>query len=233
VFVFQARGPGRSGRKNKDKERRRKREGRIRTSAPSVKEDDAEWKSDGETVEVEDSGSRAEQSAPVEAPVEDSVEAPVEDSVEAPVEDPVEDPVEAPVEDSVEAPVEDPRDAKMVPAQTQTRKRKGANKFTQTPAAPQRHKETQADLGEAKEKEAEGVRPEVRPEHAARSAVSSAEGRNPEGEVKSEEENPNAGKVSGGGAKAMSYASAVSGQTGGPEASRAAEENTKPPQGPR
>ncbi|XP_056285146.1 E3 ubiquitin-protein ligase rnf213-beta isoform X2 [Pseudoliparis swirei] len=121
----------------------------------------------------------------------------------------------------------------MVPAQTQTRKRKGANKFTQTPAAPQRHKETQADLGEAKEKEAEGVRPEVRPEHAARSAVSSAEGRNPEGEVKSEEENPNAGKVSGGGAKAMSYASAVSGQTGGPEASRAAEENTKPPQGPR
>ncbi|KAK9530838.1 hypothetical protein VZT92_012317 [Zoarces viviparus] len=224
------RGRGSSSRKSKDKERRKKSSQGRRKSVSSVKED-AEWKSEGEMEVVETTGSQTEESVPAGA--EDSVQTVGEQGHE---------------------------DAKMVPAQTQTRKHKGADKFTQTPAVFQSNKETQTDSsgakrgdGETKKNEAETQlerderTPEAKGKDAAQTPVKqnerpddggassdSAKDRNPEKESKSKEENPTAGVSGEAGkdAKAKSYATAVS-EGGGQEASRAADKNAQPTQSPR
>ncbi|XP_054454921.1 E3 ubiquitin-protein ligase rnf213-beta [Anoplopoma fimbria] len=122
------RGPGSSSRKSKDKERRKKRNQRRSKSVSSVKED-AESKSKGETEEVETTSSQTEERTE-ERTEETEAQHVAKDSEQTVGEQRHED-------------------AKMVHAQTQTRKHKGTNKFTQTPGVCQSTKETQTDFSGA------------------------------------------------------------------------------------
>ncbi|KAL6095331.1 uncharacterized protein ACO6RY_16557 [Pungitius sinensis] len=208
------RGAGGSSRGDQDKDKKKKKgRQRRRKSAPSVRED-AEWKGEGEVEVVEATGSQTEERGPVEA--------------QHVGEDGVQD-------------VRERRhpDTNMVPAQTQTRRHKGANKDTQTPPASLRSQGTQtessgpeADLHKTKRSE---ETPEARGEDAAPTplqqsdpAASSgpSEARTPEREAGAEEEPPGAG-APGGAGEGKSYAKAVSGE-GGREASRAPDKDTGP-----
>lgn len=117
-----------------------------------------------------------------------------------------------------------PPDANMVPAQTQTRRHKGANKHTQTAPVSQRSQGTQtessgAETGLEKTKRSEETTAD-RGGDAAPTPLQQNEpaaSRTPDREAGPEEESP----------AAKSYAKAVSGE-GGREASRAPDKDTGP-----
>lgn len=155
------------------------------------------------------------------------------------------------------------KDAKMVEAQTQTRKQKGTNRCTQTPVVRQSTQETQTDFDVPKQDdtpkktethnaaetqpEQDKPTPETTPQDAAqtqnenpdseRTSSDSAKKRKPEKESK--EKNPSAGDSQGEeGANLKSYAKAVSGEGTSQkqpsvEASKAADKTTKTPQSTR
>ncbi|XP_037610034.1 E3 ubiquitin-protein ligase rnf213-beta isoform X1 [Sebastes umbrosus] len=219
------RGPGNPSRNAQDKERKKKRNQRRRKSPSSVKGDADVKSEDPEKDEmdvVETTSSQTQESVTVEA---QHVDSQTEDSVQT---------------------VEEQRheDAKMVQAQTQTRKHEGTNKFTQTPVVSQSNQETQTDFSVPEQDDANDEKtkkdaetqlkqdkhtPEAKVQDAAqtplkqnespdndRASSDSAKEQNPEKESK--EESPSAGDPADSQAekadKPKSYASALSGDGG-------------------
>lgn len=137
--MFQDQGPGNPGRNFQDKEKRKKRNQRRKKSISNVKRDagvkSENTEEDTEKAKmgvVETTSSQTEESVPIE------VDPQAEDDLQT-------------VENCGER---RRKDATMVQAQTQTRKLRGTDKFTQTPAVFQSNQETQTDFPVPKQDDA-------------------------------------------------------------------------------
>lgn len=205
LCVFQEKQPGNPSKKIKDKERRKKRNQRRKKSISHTGGDADVQSENTETAQmdvVEAASSQTQASVSMET---QHVEPQAEDSTQT-------------VENRGEQRC---KDAKMVQAQTQTRKQKGTDKFTQTPVVLQSSQETQTDFPEPKQDDAEEEKarphpgsqqdkraPEPRPQDDSaaqapprptgnpdkdKAPSDPAEEQNPEKESESKEETPAAG----------------------------------------
>ncbi|XP_049419183.1 E3 ubiquitin-protein ligase rnf213-beta isoform X2 [Epinephelus fuscoguttatus] len=235
-------GPASPSRTAQDGERRKRRNRRRRNTSHDKGDTDVKSESTGTAeMEAQTTSSQTQESVPTETQYVE------EDNLQT-------------VDNSGE---ERHKDAKMVEAQTQTRKQKGTNRCTQTPVVRQSTQETQTDFDVPKQDdtpkktethnaaetqpEQDKPTPETTPQDAAqtqnenpdseRTSSDSAKKRKPEKESK--EKNPSAGDSQGEeGANLKSYAKAVSGEGTSQkqpsvEASKAADKTTKTPQSTR